>query len=76
MTGLSTALFTKRKPGPDAQPTQHPPVHPELQQLQTTIKIVLCIICTVFFLAIGLPWPAVVALAMGFYSLRTPSRRR
>jgi hypothetical protein len=77
MTARSTALFTKRRPGPDAQhqrsPICHPDHRPDLQR-HTTIKVVLGIVGTVFFLAIGYPGPAIIALAAASLSLRSPSQ--
>ena len=79
MTARSSALFTKRKPGHDAQhqrpPVYHPDHRPDMHQRHTTIKVVLGIVGMVFFLAIGHPGPAIIALAAASLSLRTPSQR-
>jgi hypothetical protein len=79
MTARRTALFTKRKPGHDAQhqlpPVRHPDHRPDMHQRHTTIKVVLGIVGTVFFLAIGHPGPAIMALAAASLSLRTPAQR-
>lgn len=79
MTARSNALFSKRRPGHDAQhqrsPVCHPDNLPDMDQRHTMIKVALGIVGTVFFLAIGHPGPAIIALAAASLSLRTPSER-